>query len=231
MERLLLRLFHEHREGEIAILIDRSASMGVGGPAKFNYARAAAAALAYVAMAGLDRVLAIPLADTLEPPLRLGRDRRRIFDLLDFLQSLRPLGRTRLLEASNLLAARHPSVCGVLLISDLLDCRADLSDALVRLGAARRDVAVIHVCSPYDARPEAKGSILLEAAEDSARLAVDVTPEVLAGYAAEFSVFCTDCQHACLSRSALYAAAPTDLPFESLVLETLLHASVLTQGR
>ncbi|MCK4601697.1 MAG: DUF58 domain-containing protein, partial [Phycisphaerae bacterium] len=51
MERLLLRLFHEHSESDVAILFDASASMAPGGVMeKFDYARRAAAALAYVAM-------------------------------------------------------------------------------------------------------------------------------------------------------------------------------------
>ena len=65
MERLLLRLFHEHSEGAVSLLLDSSASMQLGELCKFDYARRTAAALAYVAMASLDRVRVLPFAETL----------------------------------------------------------------------------------------------------------------------------------------------------------------------
>ena len=48
MEKFLLRLFHEQAEGSVTLMLDCSASMGLGAEApKFDYARRMTAALAY----------------------------------------------------------------------------------------------------------------------------------------------------------------------------------------
>ena len=54
--RLLLRLFEEEEDLSIYILVDGSRSMSFGKPKKLFYAKRLAAALAYIALASLDRV-------------------------------------------------------------------------------------------------------------------------------------------------------------------------------
>ena len=246
MERLLLRMFHEHSEAAVAILLDCSASMapGVGepgGPAweKFHHARRVAAALACVAMGGLDRVVIRPFADSLAEPMIPGRSRARLPAVLGFLDGLVPEGMTNLRHGAERLARKWSSPAGgaevgtVLLISDLLDCGEDLSEALVRLGVAGgrdagRDVVVVQVYSPADRDPDLGGPVVLRHAETHGPLRVDVTEDLLAAYRRRFERFLDDCRRTCLSRLATYAEAPTDVPFQSLVLNTLRRAGVLT---
>ena len=60
----------------MAVLVDGSGSMAPGGAReKFDYARRAAAALAYVAMGSGQRVLLLPFAADLGTPLHTGRSR------------------------------------------------------------------------------------------------------------------------------------------------------------
>ena len=67
MEKLLLRLFHEHSESEVGILLDASGSMApAGSREKFHYALRAAAALTFVAMGGLERVVIVPFDKLIE---------------------------------------------------------------------------------------------------------------------------------------------------------------------
>ena len=87
-------MFHEHSESDVAILLDTSASMAPGGAMeKFNYARKVAAALAYVAMGSLQRVIVAPFANQPSTPIKTGRNRAGILRVLDFsLNLLRGFG-------------------------------------------------------------------------------------------------------------------------------------------
>jgi uncharacterized protein (DUF58 family) len=228
MERLLLRLFHEHSESDVGVLLDVSASMAPGGSReKFNYARRCAAALAYLAMGNLEWVRLMPFADRLLPAFRTGRSRREIFALLDFLAGLVPGGLTDLGVCARRLAAEAGDLGALLVVSDLLDCQDALADALARLRATTEQVVVLHVYSPADAAPELGGPVLLEQAESRRRRPVEATDDLLAAYRRAWRAFRTACERTCLGRGVTYVAVPTDRSFERLVLTTLRRAGVL----
>lgn len=229
MEKLLLRLFHEHSDAEVAVLLDASASMAPPGATEaFDYARRAAAALAYVAMGGLERVTVLPFAAELQPGLRTGRNRRQVFELLDFLAGLVPGGPTRLGHCVEqfVRAAEGPAV--VLIVSDLLDCEEDLSDALANLRLRRCDVTVVHVRVPAETELPAAGAVLLAEAESDSEMPLTITEEVMESYRRCREEFHRGCERTCLSRGAVCVPAPTDAPFERLVLQTLRRAGVVS---
>ena len=228
MGKLLLRLFHEHSEADVVILLDTSGSMAPGGKmAKFDYARRAAAALAYVAMGSGQRAVLVPFGETLGRALRTGRNRRQMPEVLDFLADLAPGGRTRLGHCLERLVRRHESPGTALLVSDLMDCREELADGLVLLRPGGCELTVLHLQSPDEAEPVMEGAMLLQDAETARRISLPVTPDVLASYRRAWAEFVEACRHACLSRGVTYVAAPTSVPFERLVLETLRRVGVL----
>ena len=65
----LLKRFQEEEDLHVYFLLDCSQSMAFGTPAKFDFARQVAAALAYIALADLDRVAVVGVR---------RRDRRRL---------------------------------------------------------------------------------------------------------------------------------------------------------
>ena len=225
-DRLLRRLFHEHSEADVAILLDVSASMGADGET-FNYARRTAAALTYVAAASLERVHLTPMAEGLQTSLTTGRRIEQMADVLSFLGQLTSGGRTDLSAAAGEFARRLSQPTTVLLISDLLDCQDHLAQSLSQLRQARCDVTVVQVISPRDAAGRLDGAVSLLGAEDGARLDLDVTDQLRAAYRNRWEAFIEDCRRICLSRQAVYVGAPTDRPFEMLVFESLRRAGVL----
>ena len=114
-----------------------------------------------------------------------------------------------------------------LLISDLLDCRDELGDALARLKLAGSGVCVLHVYSPGDAAPSLAGPLLLEQAETRRRLGLNVSDDVLERYRSRWRRFAEACRRTCLSRGALYVPAATDVPMDRGVLAALRQAGVL----
>ena len=228
MEKLLLRLFHERSEADVAILLDTSASMAPGGSrGTFHYTLRVAAALAFVAMGGLERVILQPFVADLGEPLHTGRSRGQILQVLDFLAGLAPAGRTDLRRAADRLARTLDGPATVLLVGDLLDCGGQLSDALAALRARGCDVTVLHVFDPHDARPDLRGAIRLEHAETGRTMVLHATDDLCASYRRRWDAFCQGLAHTAASRGATYVSACTDVPFEELVLRTLRRAGVL----
>mgnify|MGYP006278299105 CR=1 FL=1 len=237
MEKLLLRMFHEHRERDVVILLDASGSMAPALPgaaprsAKFDYARQVTAALAYVAMGALERVVVQPFADRLGGALRSGRNRLQVLEILDFLAALRPTGRTELLSAVTRLARAGTAGTRrggmLLLVSDLLDAADELPEALSCLRAGGFDVTVIHVRAPEDAEPLTSGPVSVRDAETGRRLDLDVNDALQTALRERFEAFASGCEQACKTRGATYVSAPTDLPFDRFVLHTLRRAGVV----
>ncbi|MHC4562519.1 MAG: DUF58 domain-containing protein [Planctomycetota bacterium] len=235
MDKLLRRLFHERSEAGVAILMDASSSMlASGGPGqatqgagKFDYVRRVTAALAFVAMASLERVAVHPFAEALGQGMTTGRNAERIFDVLHFLRDLPATGRTDLTIAVKQWTERCPQPTTVIIVSDLLGCRDQLDGALARLQQHRSDVTVIHVYDSADASPALDGQAELVDAEGGGDLRVFVDAGMLAAYQERWQALLSDCRHSCLSRQAIYVNAPTDVPFERLVLHSLRQAGVL----
>jgi len=227
MERLLLRLFHEQSGGVVTILLDCSASMRLGEVCKFDHARRTAAALAYVAMAGLDRVLILPFREVVGDELLTGRNRGQIRQVLDFLEGLGAGGLTHLETAVGQYIQRHPETGTVVLLTDLLDVAEQLSGVLASLRQRRGEVIVLHVADRTDAAPSVLGPTQLTCVETGARLNVDVTEEVLAAYAGKWGEFVRGLEKTCAARGAVYIQAPTSLAFDRLVLKVLQKAGLL----
>ena len=71
----MVKRFEEDQELHVYFMLDCSTSMGVGSPTKFDHARRITAALAYIALADLDRVsvTAFSAGPTDEFPAARGR--------------------------------------------------------------------------------------------------------------------------------------------------------------
>ncbi len=87
-DELLLKRFQEEEDLHVYFLLDCSRSMAFGDPPKFDFARQVAAALAYIALADLDRVAVIAFAGDIVADFPLTRGKGRILSLLKFLEDL-----------------------------------------------------------------------------------------------------------------------------------------------
>ena len=92
-DELLLKRFQEEEDLHVYFLLDCSRSMAFGDPPKFDFARQVAAALAYIALADLDRVAVVAFAGDIVADFPLTRGKGRILSLLKFLEELTAAGR------------------------------------------------------------------------------------------------------------------------------------------
>lgn len=89
LEKLMLRQFVEEEDVRIDILIDQSRSMRFGTPlTKFDFARRAAAALAFLAVSNLDRVGVAAFDSSIKARMKALRGRGHLLSVISFLEGL-----------------------------------------------------------------------------------------------------------------------------------------------
>src|SRR6185312_7496639 len=75
LDRLFIRLFMEEEDLHFYLLVDNSLSMGFGAPTKLHYARQVAAALAFIGLVNMDRVVIEVFNDRLTQSMPAARGR------------------------------------------------------------------------------------------------------------------------------------------------------------
>jgi uncharacterized protein (DUF58 family) len=219
--RLLVRLFEEEEDLHVYLLLDASASMATGAPPKFDYARQVVAALAYVALANLDRISIVPLragarerGDAGLPP---ARGKGRIFKVFDLLGGLAPSGTTDLTQAVSAFVHRAPRRGVAVLVSDFYD-PAGFEGALNLLRFHRFESFALQVLDPKEAAPELLGDLEIVDCETGDAREVTVSPRVLADFRRAHEELCGQLSAWCSSRGVPYLRVETSTPFEDLVL-------------
>ena len=151
--------------------------MAHGAPDKLVFAKRAAAALGYIALAAEDRVVLASLAGRTGRRRAALRGSGRAFRLLAELSAIQPADGVTDLVAACRHALAQVSGRGVLvLLSDLLDPGADR--ALRDLAGTGSEVIVLHVLAPDELAPTLDGDLRLVDAESGAT--VDVTLDLAA---------------------------------------------------
>src|SRR5215471_14934215 len=83
LDRLFIRLFQEEEDLHFYVLIDNSLSMDFGTPSKLHYSRQVAAALAFIGLVNMDRVVIEAFNERITQSLPAVRGRRSLFRVLD----------------------------------------------------------------------------------------------------------------------------------------------------
>ena len=226
LEKLFVKLFVEEEDVTITFLIDASPSMAFGRPEKLLFAKRAAAALGYIALAGEDRVVVSAL--TGRSARRQGglRGSGRVFRLLGNLSSIRPAEGPTDLVASVRHAAAMLSGRGVIvLLSDLLDPGADR--VIRELAATGSELIILHVLSPEELDPQLEGDLRLVDAETGDGVDVTVDLAAIDAYKARLAAWQEGFADLAAKRRASYVAVPSDLPLADLVFAELRRRRVV----
>jgi uncharacterized protein (DUF58 family) len=226
LERPLVRLFDEDEDLPVYLLVDASASMGLGQPVKLDLARAVAAALAYVALTNLDRVAVYGTSDTLGEGLGLLRGKGQIHPLLELLGKLRPAGRTDLSAAVSGLVQRHRRRGVVVVISDFYD-PVGFEEGLHRLRYGRFEPVAVQITAPDEAAPALRGELTVIDAETGEDRPVTVTPALAAGYRQRYEARLRALARFCRERAVPCFQVTSDHPLEDLVLRVLRSGGLL----
>ena len=181
-DELLVRQIRQPIPPPVYLLLDGSRSMAPGRPPKFDAARQVAAALGYVALAGLARVGVTAFADRLIDDLPPQGSDRGVVSLLRFLDRLTPREQgTSLLEAARQFSVRRQPRGPLVVLSDFFDS-AGCEPGLAILRRAGYPLRIVHIYDPHDAVPVAAGDADLEDVETGSRWRVTLTGRQIAEY-------------------------------------------------
>lgn len=234
---LLLKRFQEEEDLHVYLLLDASQSMQVDDqdsrsnsesnvPSKFTLARQVAAALAYIALADLDRVAIHAYADGVQVSMPLVRGKDQILSVLRFLEGLKCRGeKTDLRRAVGEFVTRAPRKGLAIVISDLFD-QEGFRDGIDRLRYAQFEPHVIQIHTQQEANPELLGDVQLVDCETGAERKVTVTEKKLRQYQQLFSTFVQDIETYCRTQGLAHTRTTTDVPFDAVLLKMMRAAAV-----
>lgn len=228
LERLFIKLFVEEEDLNVHILVDTSKSMDWGEPNKLWYAVRAAAALGYIALAGLDRVSVSAMGGDDRQDGRYfppQRGKPAAFALFAFLASLRAGGRSDLAPRLRAYAAGARSPGPLLLLSDLMD--EGWQDGLRALAGRGFEATILHLLSPQEVDPDLTGDLKLLDSETGAQVEITADFDLLERYKAGLVTWQEQIRRFCSLRRMQYVPVITWLPFEELLFAFLRRQSVL----
>jgi uncharacterized protein (DUF58 family) len=230
LDRLFLKLYEEERELPVTIFLDASESMAFGEPRKFDFARQVAAAIAYVALCGFDRVSVAVFPDRPEEAavrgaLRSVRGKRSALELFRNLGRLQAGGAADFNQAlrRGALEARHAGLAVVL--SDFLD-PGGYEEGLRALVGRRFQVSAVQVLAPEELTPTAYGDLRLVDAESGGQQEVTFGRYRLRAYQQTVENYCQRLREFCRGRGIGCFRAGSDTPLEDLLLRQLRQAEV-----
>jgi uncharacterized protein (DUF58 family) len=255
LERLMLRQFVEEEDVKIDILIDQSRSMRFGEPlTKFDFARRAAAALAFLAVSSLDRVGVATFDSDLRSRIRAMRGRGHLHSVVAFLEKLslevpemrssdagspegqgQPAGRTPVelpgdsdgvtsLSAVIRRYQRSNTRPGVLFVISDFLDTGDFRMEMKLLAQRGFDLNLIQVLAPEELQPQIKGDLMLVDSESGAGQEVTVHERVLEAYRATLAAYTTSLESFCRGTGIGYTMVTADASFEDLLLKNLIAA-------
>jgi uncharacterized protein (DUF58 family) len=228
LEKFFIKLFIEEEDLTVHILLDTSRSMDWGEPNKLKYAARTAGALAYIALAGLDRVTVTALGSGKNgqtpyyPPVR---GKHGAFALFSFLQALSGNGQAYLAPRLKSYAATNTQPGPLLLISDMMD--DGWADGLRAISGRGYEVSVLHVLSPEEIQPEIIGDLKLLDAETNAEIEITAEYDLIERYRAGLTEWQEEIHRFCSARGMNYVSIPTSLPIEDLLFAWLRRQGIL----
>ena len=224
LDRYMLRLFVAEEELPLSLFVDLSGSMDWGRPNKAETARRLAGAIAYVALASLDRVRLTVFA---EGPTSGGapyRGRHSAPQLFQRIQSFPAGGTTDYSRLVSPIARQRPGM--TVLITDGLG-ESPVEPAITSLRLARQEGAVLQLLAPQEIAPDWTGDARLKDAETGAEREFTATPATQASYRTALARRTDEIERAARRRGLRFVRLSSDQPVEGMVERTLRKVGLL----
>ena len=217
----LIRRFEEEKDLNVYFLLDCSKSMSAGTPNKFDYARQVTAALAYVALADLDRVGIVAFADKVYQTYPTIRGKQHILKLIEFLESLETVGETTDLAASiNEFVQQKQHIGLVVVVSDFFDPKG-FRPGLDALRYRSYEPHLIQIHDAREANPALKGDIQLHDVETEKFQDVTISESMVRRYKQKFAAFLNEIKRYGVDNGLNYTITSTAVPFDKMIMQML----------
>src|SRR2546429_1536347 len=224
LDRFMLRRFTVEEELPLSLSVDRSGSMGWGRRNKAVTARRLAGAIAYVALAALDRVRLTVFADGPTSGGAPYRGRRAAAQLFARLQSFPVGGVTNYQRLVWPIARQRPGL-SVVITDGLGDPPID--GALVALQRAQQEGAVLQLLAPQEIVPDWSGDARLKDAETGLEREFTATPLTQGAYVNALAQRTAQIERAAVRRGLRFARLSTDAAIDAMVQGTLRRLGLL----
>lgn len=224
LDRFMLRLFVAEEELPLSVFVDLSGSMDWGKPNKADTARKLAGAIAYVALAALDRVRLTVFADGPTSGGAPYRGRRAAAELFARLQSFPAGGVTSYEKLVWPIGRQRPGMS--VLITDGLG-EPGVDTALSALQRAQQEGAVLQLLAPQELTPDWSGDARLRDAETGVEREFTATPMTQGAYLNALKDRTEDIERAAHRRGLRFARLSTDQPIDDMVQLTLRRIGLL----
>jgi len=225
LDRFMLRLFVAEEELPLSLFVDLSGSMDWGKPNKADTARQLAGAIAYVALAALDRVRLTVFAEGETSGGAPSRGRRAAAMLFSRLQSFPAGGVTNYEKLVWPIGRQRPGM--TVLITDGLG-ESPLDPALRALQRAHQEGAVLQLLAPQEITPDWTGDARLRDAETGVEREFTATPLTQGGYTKALAQRTDEIERAAHRRGLRFARLSTSEPIDEMVQVTLRRIGLLT---
>lgn len=223
---LLLKRFQEEQDLHVYLMIDCSRSMGFGSPPKFDLARQLTAALAYIALADLDRIAVVAYANDIISEFPVTRGKARILALMKYLESLSTVGTdTNLSKAVQGLLHRGTRNGLVVVLSDLFD-QNGFSRGFDQMRSRRFEAHVLQLHDPKEADPKLLGDAELEDVENGSIRMVTINERMLRRYKQLFTDHQTSVRDYCRRYGLSCTQSPSIVPFDQLMMTMMRSAAI-----
>jgi uncharacterized protein (DUF58 family) len=228
LERLFLKLFLEEEDLSLYVVLDVSKSCDYGDPNKALYVKKVAAALGYIGLVNYNRVHLSAIADGVVAETGALRGRRRVAQMIDFVQKLEPTGASNLAEACRRFALGHRQKGICVVLSDFFD-KGGYENGLRYVAGGKYDLFCVQALSPQEIEPEKalQGDLKLRDIEDDDMAEVSITQPLIKQYKANLNAYCLALKDYVTKRGGTYLFTSTAVPFDTLVLNYLRERGLL----
>lgn len=217
----LIKRFEEEEDLHVYFFLDCSRSMAVGQPNKFDYARQLAAALAYIALADLDRISVVPFAEKIYDVFPLTRGKQHVLSLFRYLEGLETTGtETSLADCVREFVHRKQRSGLAVVLSDLYDS-AGFQQGVDLLRYRGFEPNLIQIHDRNEAEPQLRGDLQLVDIETSSVRDVTISESVLRRYKTVFAEFLDSVKKYCVGHGLGGTIARTEIPFDELILRMM----------
>lgn len=213
LNSLMIKLFELEEDVTIYFLLDISKSM----ESKFLYARQLVAALAYIALHSMDKVVIYGMADQLVPIVRPTLGRGKTLEVLKALEAAETVtGTSDLALATKLLSQWHRKRGMVIPVSDFLFADG-FEQGLNFLKWSKHEVFCVQTQDDQDRVCRLKGDVELECVETGQLRKITVAGKEAAAYEQAIRDWNASLARFCARQGIGLVSTTPDVPFDEVI--------------
>ncbi len=224
LDKLYIRQYMEEKETVVSVLIDTSASMDYGARSKADLARDLAAAVSFLALNNMDRLLLYDMKD-MGKALSVSGGKNSLAKVLHWLEKLTFAGEADMLSAVKKMQRRGPGV--TVLISDFLhpgmmeEDNAGYEKLLQYLDYCKQRPVILHTLAEEELRITLEGTLNLIDSETESKLRLTVDARSIDHYEQELKRLTERMKKGCSSGRGAYVVCDTGRDRNQLIFQDL----------